>query len=257
MICVRGFFSCQQPAGVMCLLVSLTVFLRHNSQIWGINSLKHNRKQRRHHFTPDRAAHLLNMARQPWRFGGLLSPVSHLSSSREDRKERKNARNNPNANCYYCYLGHFSRVWSKAAVFHSYNHTPMAVAAMQGADHGSRAVWGSISRPRTLWHADQGNRTSDLPITRCWLYPLFWWDTLVIACSGRTVFIFSWFYFQSLLARKQTRGSTGTFLKVINKADSKVASSSLRKYILKGAVLSWGTRDTFLFLVSSPHPGQE
>ena len=30
----------------------------------------------------------------------------------------------------------------------------------------SGAVWGSASCPRTLRHADQGNRTSDLPITR-------------------------------------------------------------------------------------------
>ena len=35
----------------------------------------------------------------------------------------------------------------------------------------SEAVWGSVSCPRTLWHADQGNQTSELPITRCWLYP--------------------------------------------------------------------------------------
>ena len=35
----------------------------------------------------------------------------------------------------------------------------------------SGAVCGSISCPRTLWHADQGNRTSALPITRRWLYP--------------------------------------------------------------------------------------
>ena len=33
------------------------------------------------------------------------------------------------------------------------------------------AVWGSGSFPRTLQHAGQRNWTSDLPITRCWLYP--------------------------------------------------------------------------------------
>ena len=31
--------------------------------------------------------------------------------------------------------------------------------------------WGSVSWPRTISHADQGNWTSDLPI-RCWLHPL-------------------------------------------------------------------------------------
>ena len=35
----------------------------------------------------------------------------------------------------------------------------------------SGAVWGSVSCPRTLWHADQGNQTSNLLIRRCWLYP--------------------------------------------------------------------------------------
>ena len=33
------------------------------------------------------------------------------------------------------------------------------------------AVWGSVSCPRTLWHADQWNRTSDLLIARRWLDP--------------------------------------------------------------------------------------
>ena len=32
-------------------------------------------------------------------------------------------------------------------------------------------LWGSVSCPRTLRHADQGNGTSDLLITRRWLYP--------------------------------------------------------------------------------------
>ena len=35
----------------------------------------------------------------------------------------------------------------------------------------SGAVWGSVSCPWMLWHADQGNQTSDLQITRIWLYP--------------------------------------------------------------------------------------
>ena len=35
----------------------------------------------------------------------------------------------------------------------------------------SGAVWGSVSCPRTLRHADQGNQTSGFPITRHWLYP--------------------------------------------------------------------------------------
>ena len=34
----------------------------------------------------------------------------------------------------------------------------------------SGAVWGSLTCPRRLRHADQGNQTSDLPITRRWLY---------------------------------------------------------------------------------------
>ena len=36
------------------------------------------------------------------------------------------------------------------------------------------AVWGSVSCPRTLWHADQGKRTSDLLITRHLINCLWW-----------------------------------------------------------------------------------
>ena len=41
----------------------------------------------------------------------------------------------------------------------------------------SGAVLGSSSCPRTLRHADQGSQTSNLQITRCWLYP---WATSVL-----------------------------------------------------------------------------
>ena len=47
-------------------------------------------------------------------------------------------------------------------------HTLMVVGVLQGAPSG--AVWGSVSYPRTLWYADQGIRTSKLPITRHWPY---------------------------------------------------------------------------------------
>ena len=61
---------------------------------------------------------------------------------------------------------------------HTYICTLMAVAAMQGANqHTSGAVWGSVSCPKTLRHADQGNRTSDFPITWPWLYS---WVTAAI-----------------------------------------------------------------------------
>ena len=46
---------------------------------------------------------------------------------------------------------------------------------------------GAVFCPRTLWHAEQGNQTSNLPITRRWLYPLRhccqWWfldDQIII-----------------------------------------------------------------------------
>ena len=35
----------------------------------------------------------------------------------------------------------------------------------------SETVWGSVSCLGTPRHADQGYQTSNLPITRCWLYP--------------------------------------------------------------------------------------
>ena len=46
------------------------------------------------------------------------------------------------------------------------------------ATRTSGVVWGLVSCPRTLWHADQGNGTSDLPITRCWFYP---WATAALS----------------------------------------------------------------------------
>ena len=42
---------------------------------------------------------------------------------------------------------------------------------MQLLTSTSGAIWGSVSCPRTLQHADQWNQTSDLQITRCWFYP--------------------------------------------------------------------------------------
>ena len=86
-----------------------------------------------------------------------------------------------------CKIGHMSTFslisqgamhgswWEKAGVFtvsrrfcpkwltvnYTYIHTLMAVAAMQGADQHIRRSWGSVSCPRTLQHADQGNRPSD------------------------------------------------------------------------------------------------
>ena len=43
-------------------------------------------------------------------------------------------------------------------------------AKCQRAHH--EQIWGSVSCPRTLQQAVQRNGTSDLPITRLWLYPL-------------------------------------------------------------------------------------
>ena len=59
-----------------------------------------------------------------------------------------------------------------------YFHRLMAVAAMQGANQHIRSNLGFsilptsfiLDCPQTLWHADQGNRTSDLPLTWHWLY---------------------------------------------------------------------------------------
>ena len=52
---------------------------------------------------------------------------------------------------------------------------------MQGADRHIRSIFcGSVSCPRTIWHAGQGKWTGDAPTTRCWLYPStmnysVWW----------------------------------------------------------------------------------
>ena len=50
-------------------------------------------------------------------------------------------------------------------------HTLMVVAAMQGADRTSRAVWAQYLAQGDF-DADQGNQTSDLMIARHWLYLL-------------------------------------------------------------------------------------
>ena len=49
-------------------------------------------------------------------------------------------------------------------------HAFMVLAAMKGVDQHIKQFSGSVSCPRTHRHADQGNRTSDRLITRCWLY---------------------------------------------------------------------------------------
>ena len=54
-------------------------------------------------------------------------------------------------------------------IIHTYIHALMAVVVMQAHQEQFGVQWGSC--PRTLWHVDQGNQTSDLPITRHWVYP--------------------------------------------------------------------------------------
>ena len=67
----------------------------------------------------------------------------------------------------------------RLTVIQTYIHTIMAVAAMQGANLQIRSSLVLVSCPRTLWHADQGNRPSDLLITWHWLYP---WSTATQLC---------------------------------------------------------------------------
>ena len=72
--------------------------------------------------------------------------------------------------------------------------------ADENATSTSRAVWDSVSCPRTLRHEDQGNQSSDLPITIRWLYPwvpaahnstrvpssvlFLWWSVFLLLLSG-------------------------------------------------------------------------
>ena len=51
-------------------------------------------------------------------------------------------------------------------VIHTYIHTLTAMAAVQGADQHIRGRFG------VQYLADQGDQTSDLPMTRRWLYTL-------------------------------------------------------------------------------------
>ena len=52
---------------------------------------------------------------------------------------------------------------------HSYKDGGGCIARCRPARQ--EQFWGSVSCTRTLPRADQGNRTSDLSITRCWLCP--------------------------------------------------------------------------------------
>ena len=86
---------------------------------------------------------------------------------------------------------------SYAININSYIHAQITVcmASMCGANSTSGAVLGSVSCPRTLQHADQGNRTSDLPITRHWLYP---WSLLYYS----PVMFFQTFWILQSVSRK-------------------------------------------------------
>ena len=67
----------------------------------------------------------------------------------------------------------FSRCFcpKQLTIIHTYIHALLTVAARYKVlTSTSGAVWGSVSRSRKLQHADQRNRTSDLAITRRWLY---------------------------------------------------------------------------------------
>ena len=76
--------------------------------------------------------------------------------------------------CLHLLFREFSRCFcpKRLTVIHTFIHwwrwLPCKVPTST-----SGAVWGWVSCPRTLRHADpdQGNRTSDLPVTRCRLYP--------------------------------------------------------------------------------------
>ena len=61
----------------------------------------------------------------------------------------------------------------RLTVIHTYIHTLIAVAAMQGAvQHISSSLGFSIlPKDTSTWGTDRGTETSVLPITRRWLYP--------------------------------------------------------------------------------------
>ena len=71
-------------------------------------------------------------------------------------------------------------------------HSLMAVAPMQSADQHiiSSLGFGILSKDTLIlililiWYADQGNRTSNFPITRCWLY----------SCIHAINWYLPWFY---------------------------------------------------------------
>ena len=81
---------------------------------------------------------------------------------------------------YYYFRAFIRRFCPKElTVIHTYMHTLMAAAATQWHLSTQGTVWVSVSSPRTLWYVDEGNQTSDLLITRYWLYP---WATFTLTC---------------------------------------------------------------------------
>ena len=98
-------------------------------------------------------------------FLSYLKPVVSIKPHKDQQKYLKKKQTDKNI------WGIYQTPFSKVTYSHSNNHILMAVAATQGANQHIGAVWGSVSCPRALWHADQGNRTSDLPITKGWLCP--------------------------------------------------------------------------------------
>ena len=69
--------------------------------------------------------------------------------------------------CFSVFFSRFSRCFhpKQLTAFSTCKVSCKVVTSTSGA------VWGSVSWPRTPQHADQGNQTSNLPLTRRWLYP--------------------------------------------------------------------------------------
>ena len=96
----------------------------------------------------------------------------------------------------FCFVFFFMFLWYKTffrgfsrhfcpkrlTFVHTYIQTLMAVAVMQGADQHIRSSLGFSILPKGIWHAEQGNWTINLQITRRWLYP---WANVV--CIGQTL----------------------------------------------------------------------
>ena len=142
---------------------------------------------------------------------------------------------------FRAFIRQFGPKWR--TVIHTYIHTLIVVAAMQLLTSTSGAGWGSVSCPRTLQHADQGNWTSGLQITKCWLYP--WapstWPRLISTHTNISLYSILIFYFSVFHSQFIFYCHSGRFVITASRTDKNETNVFMSQQLLwqNGQNLSW------------------